>query len=129
MRFPSSAGCTVAIGNAFRSFLRRIYNWCRKPHWLLFEMADSRLIFAEKTFSIRHPIDLVARIDRAYGDGNALALVELKTRRVNQIFESDVIELSAQRVAIQFGTQFRVRQQGYILLQNLVTRRTIAHKV
>lgn len=55
------------------------------------ERTPGKIIFAEKTFSIDEPIQLTARIDRAYGDGSTLTLLELKSRPSNQVFLSDVI--------------------------------------
>lgn len=55
-------------------------------------------------------------------------LVELKTRSVNRPYRSDVIELSAQRVAIMKQTGETVARHGYVVVQTGGGRRT-AHKV
>ena len=55
-------------------------------------------------------------------------LVELKTRGVNRPYRSDVIELSAQRVAIMKQTGEAVARHGYVVVQTGEGRRT-AHKV
>lgn len=66
------------------------------------ELAGARLLYMEKQFRIRKPISLIARIDRAYraADG-AIVLVELKTRWKNRAYATDVIQLSAQRMALE----------------------------
>jgi hypothetical protein len=92
-------------------------------------LRQSRLVFAERSFSIKRPINLAARVDRVYDDGSALVLLELKTRLGTQIFASDIIELSAQRLTIQLGTNYRVHEYGFILLLNPVTHRKTIHKV
>lgn len=118
---------------AIRSLLRRISPRLRSRHeaWqeLPFERRAGELVFAEKTFSITHPIHLVARIDRAYDDGGALTLVELKTRRAKQSFASDIIELSAQRLVVQTATGRRVHDDGYLVLSQPLSRRRRVKKV
>lgn len=119
----------AAIRNTVQASLRQFCDWLRKPRWLPLDVVGSRLVFAEKSFSIRHPINLVARVDRAYLNGSDLVLLELKTRSVNRIFESDIIELSAQRLAVQLGSRYRVHDYGFVVLLNPETHAKAAHKV
>jgi CRISPR-associated exonuclease Cas4 len=89
------------------------------------DLADCRLMFAEKSFSINAPIRLTARVDRAYHDGVAMILMELKTRYHERVYASDIIEVSAQRLAVECSTGMRVHDFGYIVLQNpMKCRRT-----
>lgn len=120
------------LAAAIRSLLRRISNRSGSWHdaWqsLPFERCAGELVFAEKTFSITRPIHLVARVDRAYDDGAALTLVELKTRHRKQLFASDIIELSAQRLVVHHATGRRVHDLGYVVLSQPHSRRRNVHK-
>ncbi len=109
--------------------VRRLRSWSARPIAIPSELAASNLVFAEKSFSITHPIQLMTRVDRVYDDGSALALLELKTRRSNRIFESDIIELSAQRLALRYNTGQQVHEYGYVVLLNAESRRQSVHKV
>lgn len=94
------------------------------------ELAGAKLVYMEKQFRIRRPIALVARVDRAYlaADG-AIVLVELKTRWQNQIYASDVIQLSAQKMAIEVHGGQRVAAFAFVTVQlpNQVAHRS--HRV
>ncbi|MCU7369536.1 PD-(D/E)XK nuclease family protein [Paucibacter sp. O1-1] len=69
------------------------------------ELANAELVCMEKLFRIRAPIRLVAKVDRVYRlPGGSLVLVELKTRWRDRAYPSDVIQLSAQKIAIERQT-------------------------
>lgn len=106
-----------------------VLTWRIKPRWLPVDLTGHRLMFAEKTFSINLPTRLTARVDRAYHDGIAIILVELKTRYTERINTSDIIELSAQRLAVQNSTGEQVYDFGYVVLQHPITRRRTTRKV
>jgi CRISPR/Cas system-associated exonuclease Cas4 (RecB family) len=79
------------------------------------ELANAELVYMEKLFRIGEPIRLVARVDRAYRlPGGSLVLVELKTRKMSRPYLSDVIQLSAQRLAIEMLTGEVVEPYGYV---------------
>lgn len=118
-----------AIGSAFQLLIGRMFIGMRNARHVPPELAGSKIVYAEKSFSITRPIHLVARIDRVYNDGHAFALLELKTRQNNRVYESDIIELSAQRLAVQYGTGLRIHDQGYVELLNPESRRRTIHKV
>lgn len=80
------------------------------------DLAGSRLAFAEQLFVIRRPLKLVVRVDRVYDNGRFLVLMELKTRLTREIYPADVIELSAQRLAMQHSTTREVADYAYVLL-------------
>lgn len=81
-------------------------------------LAGARLLFMEKQFRIRDPISLIARIDRAYqGADGTVALVELKTRWTNRAYATDVIQLSAQRMAVEGQTGLGVSEHAYVTVQ------------
>jgi hypothetical protein len=93
------------------------------------ELADSQLVFAERSFAIHRPLKLAVRIDRVYDNGRCLILVELKTRLAPQIYQADIIELSAQRVAMHHCTKRDVSSHGYVLLVHPFLRKASLHRV
>ena len=94
-------------------------------------LRDAELVYMEKLFRISTPVGLVAKLDRAYRlPSGLLVLVEFKTRWSNQPFLSDVIQLSAQRMAVMGQTGQSVASYGYVMVK-APTRRAlpIAHFV
>ncbi len=85
----------------------------------------------ERLFRISTPVGLVAKLDRAYRmPSGLLVLVELKTRWINQPFLSDVIQLSAQRMAVMGQTGQAVASYGYVMVKAPTGRAfPIAHRV
>lgn len=123
-----AAGCIAAlalyrlrVGRARRSEL------ASRP----VELAGAELLYMEKLFRICKPIALVARIDRAYRDGDgAIALVELKTRWKNRPYTTDVIQLSAQKMAIEGQTGLRVAEHAFVTVERPMTSaKHRSHKV
>ena len=98
-------------------------------HWLPRELQHAQLAFAEKTFKTWRPIGLIARADRGYWLNGQLHSAEFKTRAGAVAYSSDVIELSAQRLAIEKSTGDRVSEIGYVLVQNPLGKRRSVHKV
>lgn len=90
-----------------------------EDNWLPLELRQARLAFAEKTFWANGPIPIVARIDRGYCIGSVIYLAEFKTRAVLQAYRSDVIELSAQKVAVEYSTGYTVSDVAYVFIQDL----------
>lgn len=81
-------------------------------------LAGARLLFMEKQFQIRKPIALIARIDRGYrGADGAIVLVELKTRWNSRTYATDVIQLSAQKMAVEGKTGLRVAEYAFVTVQ------------
>lgn len=88
--------------------------WANRPS----ELKDAELIYLEKRFNVSEPVRLSARLDRAYRmPSGVIVLMELKTRSVNRAFSSDVIQLSAQRLALERETRHVVAQYGYVVAQ------------
>ena len=82
------------------------------------DLIDAELIYLEKRFDVTEPVRLSARLDRAYRKRNGLiVLVELKTRAVSRAFPSDVIQLSAQKLALEHKRGQAVAQHGYVVAQ------------
>lgn len=98
-------------------------------HWLPRELRHAQLAFAEKTFRTWRPIGLMARADRGYRLKGELYLAEFKTRARAVAYSSDVIELSAQRLAIEKSTGERVSEIGYVLAQDVGSKRRSVQKV
>lgn len=85
----------------------------------------------EKLLRISTPVGLLAKLDRAYRlPSGLLVMVELKTRWSKQLFLSDVIQLSAQRLAVMGQTGQSVASYGYVMVK-APTRRALlkAHRV
>lgn len=78
-------------------------------------LRTAKLAYMEELFRIRAPIPLVARVDRAYrGADGDLVLVELKTRWTDRAYATDVIQLSAQKMALERQTRRRVAAHGFV---------------
>lgn len=86
-------------------------------------LRDAKLVYMEKLFRVQTPIRLVARLDRAYRtpDGQ-IVLVELKTRWIHKAYLADVIQLSAQRVAVLVQSGEPVAPFGYVLVRSPAKR-------
>jgi CRISPR-associated exonuclease Cas4 len=85
----------------------------------------------KELFRISTPVGLVAKLDRAYRmPSGLLVLVEFKTRWSNQPCLSDVIQLSAQRMAVMGQTGQSVASYGYVMVKAPTPRALpIAHRV
>lgn len=98
--------------------------------WLPRDLQDAELAYAERRFRAKAPVALVARVDRAYRQRNGvLMLVELKTRPANRVYLADVIELSAQRYALEAHTRETVARQAYVLVQQTGRTQKTPHRV
>ena len=94
-------------------------------------LRDAELVYMEKLFRAAKPVGVVARLDRAYRmPSGLLVLVELKTRWINQPCLSDVIQLSAQRMAVMGQTHQAVAPYAYVVVKAPTRRASpIAHRV
>lgn len=100
--------------------------WASRPDAL----RDAELVYMERLFRIFMPVGLAAKIDRAYRMPSGLiVLVEFKTRWNNQPLLSDVIQLSAQRVAVMGQTGQPVASYGYVLVKSPIRRLPVPHRV
>jgi CRISPR-associated exonuclease Cas4 len=103
--------------------LRKRHGLGRPPGvepWMPRALWGAQLAWAEQTFRSQRR-RLVARVDRAYRLDGQIVLVELKTRRANAVYESDVIELSAQRAALQDATGQPVSMNAWVLVESVAT--------
>ena len=94
------------------------------------ELRGTRLVYSERLFRSPGPVLITAKVDRVHRKAKgALVLVELKTREVPRAYRSDVIELSAQRVALMAQTGESVADHAYVLTERPDGRRTGCHRV
>lgn len=95
------------------------------------ELADAELVYMEALFRISNPFPLVAKVDRVYRlPGGSLVLVELKTRRQNRPYLSDIVQLSAQRLAIEAQTGAVVENYAFVAILQPSPRAQIhSHRV
>ena len=94
-------------------------------------LRDAELVYMERLFRVSTPVGLMAKLDRAYRmPSGVIVLVEFKTRWINQPRLSDVIQLSAQRVAVIGQTQQAVASYAYVMVKAPTKRAVpIAHRV
>lgn len=86
-------------------------------------LRDAELVYMERLFRVSTPVGLVTKLDRAYRmPSGLLVLVEFKTRRSNQPFLSDVIQLSAQRMAVMGQTRQAVASHAYVMVKTKAGR-------
>lgn len=109
--------------------VKRIEARTAESKWLPEELRAAKLKFAEQTFRIWRPIALIARVDRGYTLGAEIRLAEFKTRANKRAYRSDVIELSAQRMAIEESTGERVGEVGYVLIQDTTRKNRAVQRV
>lgn len=88
--------------------------WARLPG----ELRRAELVYSERLFRAREPDTISAKVDRAYRrrDG-VFVLLELKTRTRARHYHSDVIGLSAQRLALGSALGVPVAAHAYVLVQ------------
>ena len=80
------------------------------------ELRRARLVYAERLFRSVGAVSITAKVDHVCRNAaGAMVLVELKTRTSNRVYQSDVIELSAQRVALMGQIGEVVADHGYVL--------------
>jgi len=94
-------------------------------------LRDAELVHVEETFRTTNPVPIAAKLDRAYRlPSGKLVLVELKTRWNGGPNFSDVIQLSAQRVALSAATGQTVASEAFVLIARPGVRRSpVAHRV
>jgi len=107
----------LAVGLLLALCRRRRSRGKEESTWLPSELRSARLIYAEKLFKTWRPFPLSAKVDRAYMVNATIVLVELKTRAMARMYLSDIIQLSAQRVAIAASTDDQVSSTAYVAIQ------------
>lgn len=114
--FVLLVGAALLLWNAHRRISASRREVARQ--WDLAEFAGKRLLYSEQLF--RAPQSrLVAKVDRAYeAPGDDVELLELKTRPHHRVYRSDVIEMSAQRVAVEEVDGRRVLDTAFVLTES-----------
>lgn len=111
--------CTAVPAVALAAAWRRLSRWWaraaerrQRPRAL----RDAELVHVEKQFRSKGRWPVMARVDRAYRlPSGMMVLVELKTRSSPVGTGSDIIQLSAQRVALMDASEQRVSGQAFVL--------------
>ncbi|AXA91353.1 hypothetical protein [Massilia sp. YMA4] len=101
----------------------------RERGWLPPDLARGQLIYSERLFHGDRELPVVARVDRAYLVDGVIHLVELKTRPRVRVYETDVVELSVQRVAVQISTGKAVSLIGTVVVQHTRSRKRFVRRV
>lgn len=92
--------------------------------WLPPELKRATLQYTERQFFTKAPFPLVARIDRGYlAASNEIVLVDFKRRKIKRAFLSDVVEISAQRLAMQGAGIRNVAMHAYVVVIDPETSR------
>lgn len=119
----------IALAGVVWRVLRYVGSQSRDLAWRPWHLRRAQLAYAETLFRCSNPILLTAKVDRAYRANGQLHLVELKTRSKHRVYRYDVIELSAQRVAIQGDTGEAVATTAYVLTQLSGSQELKRHRV
>lgn len=123
-------GLAIIVLLSLVGWIWRMRSGAAEHAWLPRELINANIIYAEQVFHANRPVSIIAKLDRAYRHRNGLiTLVELKTRRADRVYFSDVIELSAQRVALQAQTKEPVAPHAYVLVQQVGCRQKTPHRV
>ena len=102
----------AVVWHLFRRHHARVAEWRDRPAAL----RDAELICVEAQFRSTSRWPIVARVDRAYRLPTGLVvLVELKTRSAPAVKTSDVIQLSAQRVAVEDELRVCVSDEAFVI--------------
>jgi hypothetical protein len=113
--WPGVPLLAVALAVSWRLLWRRrarIAEWRNRPE----SLRDADLICVESQFRSKSRWPIVARVDRAYRLPSGLVvLVELKTRSPAAVRASDVIQLSAQRVAMEDELRVQVSDEAFVI--------------
>jgi len=93
-------------------------------HWIMQRLKrrpavleGAQQIWTEREFSMDKPVRLVARVDAAWRLATGeVVLVEVKYRRRDRVHRSDVLQLSAQRLAVARASGEPVADWGYVMI-------------
>ena len=112
---------TAASAAAIWMIVRGVRRRFEQAVWRLPEdIQRDTLAYAERRFGSDTRPRIVARVDRAYRSRHGLiTLVELKTRRKDRVHASDIIQLSAQRLALEAETGEPVASKAFVAVQSM----------
>ena len=81
-------------------------------------LLDAELVYVEKVLRVSRPVSLIARVDRGYRTPSGIVvLVEFKSRWINRPFLTDVVQLSAQKLAAESQLRQPVARYGYVVVK------------
>ena len=110
------AAVAILLSMAVQRARRRAH---RADRWMPEGLGEASLAYVERTFCSEGPRHVVARMDRAYRSPRGLiTLVELKTRAEDRVYASDVIEISAQRLALSSETGEEVVPFAFVVVES-----------
>ncbi|BDI05968.1 hypothetical protein [Sphaerotilus microaerophilus] len=92
------------------------WRWLRqRSQFLPAHLQGAQQIWTEREFVIDEPVRLVARVDAAWRLASGeVVLAEVKHRRHDRVHRSDVVQLSAQRLAAVAVTGESIAQWGWV---------------
>lgn len=99
-------------------------------HWLPTELNHATLAYSEQRFIASAPVSLGAIVDRVYRrPDQQLVLVEFKRRDRAVVHDSDIVELSVQRLALEGASRESVSEYAYVVVYLPGTERMAATRV
>lgn len=102
----------------------------REDDWLPETLRHGELVLAEpKAMKMDAPVMAVAKVDRAYRAGNVVVPVEFKTRRRHRVYDTDIAELSVQRLVLEANRFGPVADIAYVVTEDPLTRTRARHAV
>jgi len=108
------------------------WRWLRqRSQRLPAQLKGAQRIWTEREFVMDEPVRLVARVDAAWRlETGEIVLVEVKHRRHDRVHRSDVVQLSAQRLAAEAVTGESIAPWGWVCVhRGRWWRRTRWHRV
>ncbi|MBK6718191.1 MAG: hypothetical protein IPG57_24940 [Burkholderiales bacterium] len=92
------------------------WRWLRqRSQRLPAQLKGAQRIWTEREFVMDEPVRLVARVDAAWRlETGEIVLVEVKHRRHDRVHRSDVVQLSAQRLAAEAVTGESIAPWGWV---------------
>jgi CRISPR/Cas system-associated exonuclease Cas4 (RecB family) len=101
-----------------------------EQRWMPRELRRATRIAVEQEFACVDPTPLIARPDQVFELRNgALVVSDLKIRDHNRIYNTDVAQLSLDRLVLQSATGRLVAAHGYILIRHPITGTYLAHRI
>ena len=126
--WPLVVGCVACVAAVWAAVRLVRRHSLKLDRWMPEALKDHTLAYSEQTFRSGDDRPVIARVDRAYrAPSGLIVLVELKTRQADRVHPSDIIELSAQRVALSGETGEPVARIAWVVVESAVGRR--AHSV
>lgn len=102
----------------------------RESSWMPPALRTAELLLAEpRPMRIRRPVMAVAKVDRAYRVRNSVVPVELKTRNRHTVYDTDIVELSVQRLVLEGNGYGPVPDLAHVVTEHPLTKARKCHTV